>query len=101
MFKLQKFFVMFHRVFEEYGGVFSAALLLCLCQGHSTVGEYAIQLCTLAPELSWNNKALMATFWEGLANRTKDELAGRDLSTSMDGPITRYHCCHMHQYLVC
>lgn len=84
MSNLQQFLVTFQKVFAEPGCTSSAASsLLRLRQGSFTVGQYAIQFRTLASELAWNNEVLVATFWEGLAGRIKDELAGRDLPTSL------------------
>lgn len=86
---LPDFLAAFRKVFDEPGRTSSAASsLLRLRQGNSTVGQYAIQFRTLASELAWNNEALVAAFWEGLAGRIKDELAGRDLPTVLDDLIS-------------
>ncbi|XP_075062018.1 uncharacterized protein LOC142150724 [Mixophyes fleayi] len=79
----------FRKVFDEPGRVSSAASsLLNLRQGSMTVGQYAIQFRTLSSELSWNNEALVAAFWQGLSDRAKDELTSRELSTDLDLLIT-------------
>lgn len=86
---LTEFLATFRKIFGEPGRVSSAASsLLRLRQGSSSVGQYAIRFRTLASELAWNNEALVATFWEGLAGRIKDELAGRDLPTTLDDLIS-------------
>lgn len=75
----------FRKVFEESGRATSAASsLLRLRQVNSMAGQYAIQFRTLASKLAWNNKALIAAFWEGFAGHIKDELVGQDLPTSLD-----------------
>lgn len=86
---LTDFLATFRKIFGEPGRVSSAASsLLRLRQESSSVGQYAIRFRTLASELAWNNEALVATFWEGLAGRIKDELAGRDLPTTLDDLIS-------------
>ncbi|XP_056425875.1 uncharacterized protein LOC130367477 [Hyla sarda] len=57
--------------------------LLTLCQGNSSVGDYAVQFRTLASELAWNDEALCATFKNGLSSRIKGALSARDPPTNL------------------
>ncbi|XP_075043756.1 uncharacterized protein LOC142103578 [Mixophyes fleayi] len=61
-----------------------------LRQGSLTAGQYAVQFRTLAAELRWNDEALIATFWQGLNERIKDDLASRDLPSTLDDIISLY-----------
>lgn len=84
------------RVCEEpFRASTAASFLLCLRQNISTVGQYAIWFCTLASKLSWNNKVLVATFWEGLAGCIKDVLT----SCTLPGWV---HCSgNPHWHYIC
>lgn len=73
----------FRKTFDVPGRTSSAAGTL-LRQGYMTVDQYAVQFCTLTSELAWNNEALTATFWQGLADCIKDQLAGRTISSTLD-----------------
>lgn len=66
----------------------TAGSLLRLLQGTVTVGQYALQFPTLTLELACNNEAFAATFWQGLADRIKDKLAGRTMPSTLDDLIT-------------
>ncbi|KAL6480237.1 hypothetical protein MHYP_G00112700 [Metynnis hypsauchen] len=67
------------------GGREAAPRLLALSQGTCSVADYAIEFRTLAAESSWNEKALMAVFQQGLNGRLKDELATRELPSTLEG----------------
>ncbi|XP_075719847.1 protein unc-93 homolog A-like [Rhinoderma darwinii] len=82
---LRCFLRTFRTVFEEPGRVFLAtASLLTVPQRHTSVGGYASQFRTVAAELIWNNEALVATFWQFLFSNIKDELAARDLPSTLN-----------------
>ena len=40
-----------------------------------TVADYTIDFRTLAAESGWNNEALLTSFYQGLSEDIKDELA--------------------------
>ena len=52
--------------------------LASLRQGSRSVADYAIEFRSLAAESDWDDAALRATFYRGLADNIKDELASRD-----------------------
>ncbi|CAM4635437.1 unnamed protein product [Leuciscus chuanchicus] len=66
----------------------AARRLLDLHQGHQSVADYAIEFRTLASESKWDSEALISTFYHGLSEGVKDELASRDWSTSLEELIT-------------
>ncbi|KAL6458335.1 hypothetical protein MHYP_G00335650 [Metynnis hypsauchen] len=68
------------------GGREAAPRLLALSQGTRSVADYAIEFRTLAAESGWNEEALMAVFQQGLNGRLKDELATRELPSTLEGP---------------
>ncbi|KAL6465200.1 hypothetical protein MHYP_G00253330 [Metynnis hypsauchen] len=67
------------------GGREAAPRLLALSQGTGSVADYAIEFRTLAAESGWNEEALMAVFQQGLNGRLKDELATRELPSTLEG----------------
>ncbi|KAL6476018.1 hypothetical protein MHYP_G00145170 [Metynnis hypsauchen] len=67
------------------GGREVAPRLLALSQGTHSVADYAIKFRTLAAESGWNEEALMAVFQQGLNGRLKDELATRELPSTLEG----------------
>ncbi|KAL6460385.1 hypothetical protein MHYP_G00303510 [Metynnis hypsauchen] len=66
------------------GGREAAPRLLALSQGTGSVADYAIEFRTLAAESGWNEEALMAVFQQGLNGRLKDELATRELPSTLE-----------------
>ncbi|KAL6468355.1 hypothetical protein MHYP_G00240320 [Metynnis hypsauchen] len=66
------------------GGREAAPRLLALSQGTCSVADYAIEFRTLAAESGWNEEALMAVFQQGLNGRLKDELATRELPSTLE-----------------
>lgn len=66
----------------------AARRLLDLHQGHQSVANYAIEFRTLASESKWDSEALISTFYRGLSEGVKDELASRDWGTSLEELIT-------------
>ncbi len=66
----------------------AARRLLDLCQGHQAVADYAIDFRTLASESRWDSEALVSTFYRGLSEDVKDELASRDWGSSLEELIT-------------
>ncbi|XP_075200044.1 extracellular calcium-sensing receptor-like [Anomaloglossus baeobatrachus] len=86
---LSTFLATFHKIFEEPRRLAStASSLMRIRQGNLMVGQYAIKFRTLSSKLGWNNEALVATFWEGLSGRIKEELAGRDIPSSLEDLIS-------------
>lgn len=75
--------------FDEPGHASSATgTRFPLCQGNLTVEQYTIQFRTLAAEHSWNNKTLATTFWQGLAECSKDKLSGREIPAILENVIS-------------
>ncbi len=66
----------------------AARRLLDLCQGNQAVADYAIDFRTLASESRWDSEALVSTFYRGLSEDVKDELASRDWGSSLEELIT-------------
>ncbi|KAL6456552.1 hypothetical protein MHYP_G00350960 [Metynnis hypsauchen] len=66
------------------GGREAVPRLLALSQGTCSVADYAIEFRTLAAESGWNEEALMAVFQQGLNGRLKDELATRELPSTLE-----------------
>lgn len=52
------------------------------------VDQYAISFHILAPELNWNQEALIAIFWQGMADWVKDELAAHELPETLDALVS-------------
>lgn len=67
----------------------AANKLLQLRQGNQSVADYAIQFRTLAAESGWGEQALLATFYNGLADRIKDELASWEEADDLEVLISR------------
>ena len=66
----------------------AARRLLDLRQGPQTVVDYTIQFRTLAEETGWEEEAMISTFYHGLAEEIKDELATRDWGYGLEVLIT-------------
>lgn len=85
----------FHRFTEEMRRVFdhpvkgrqATSQLLDLKQGSSSVSEYAVSFRILAAESGWNDSALQAIFFKGLAGELKDELAVREECNSFNSLV--------------
>ncbi|MEW4363788.1 retrotransposon gag family protein, partial [Burkholderia pseudomallei] len=58
-----------------------------LRQGGSSVSRYTADFRTLTVQTTWGDSALRTAYYEGLASRIKDELAGRELPTTLEGLI--------------
>lgn len=70
-------------------GRMAAKKLLDLRQGNQSAADYAIQFRTLAAESGWGEQALQATFYHGLADRIKDELASWEEVEDLESLISR------------
>ncbi len=66
----------------------AARSLLDLHQGHQVVADYAIEFRTLTSESKWDSETLVSTFYCGLSEYVKDELASRDWGPSLEELIT-------------
>ncbi len=66
----------------------AARSLLDLHQGHQVVADYAIEFQTLTSESKWDSETLVSTFYCGLSEYVKDELASRDWGPSLKELIT-------------
>ena len=64
-----------------------ARKLLQLGQDSRSVADYAVDLCTLAAESTWNMDALFDMYLHGVSEEVKDELAARELPTDLDSLI--------------
>ena len=73
----------------EVSGRAAANKLLQLRQGRQSAADYAIQFRTLAAESSWGEQALLVTFYNGLADRIKDELASWEEAEDLESLISR------------
>ena len=58
--------------------------LLSLNQGRNSVSQYALDFHVLAAECGSDQVALQDVFLKGLSEKIKDELAGRDETTSLE-----------------
>ncbi|KAI2642467.1 Transposon Tf2-6 polyprotein [Labeo rohita] len=58
-----------------------------LKQGERSVSKYTTDFRTLAVQTKWSDAALRTAFYEGLSHRLKDELAVRELPTTLEGMI--------------
>lgn len=67
----------------------AANKLLQLRQGRQSAADYAIQFRTLAAESGWGEQALLATFYCGLADRIKDQLASWEEAENLESLISR------------
>lgn len=67
----------------------AANKLLQLRQGRLSATDYAIQFRTLAAESSWGEQALLVTFYNGLADRIKDELASWEEAEDLESLVSR------------
>lgn len=86
---LQVFTDTLQQVFDHpVSGHEAARRLLDLRQGHQAVADYAIEFRTLASESKWDSEALVSTFYRGLSEDVKDELASRDWGSSLEEVIT-------------
>lgn len=65
----------------------AARLLASLRQGDKSVDQYAIEFRTLAADTKWNESACFDLFYQGLSERLKDELAARDLPSTLHALI--------------
>ncbi|KAI5610531.1 nephrocystin-4-like [Silurus asotus] len=65
----------------------AARLLFSATQGRRSVAEFAAEFRTAATDSGWNPTALYDAFYRGLAAEVKDELAARELSSSLDDLI--------------
>lgn len=76
------------RVFDHpVGGREAAGRLLRLKQGARSAAEYAVEFRTLAPESRWDEEALLATFYYGLSEVLKDDLASREPTKDLESLI--------------
>lgn len=66
----------------------AARRLLELRQGHKPAADCAIEFRTLASESKWDSEALLSTFYHGLSEEIKDELASRDWGSDLKQLIT-------------
>lgn len=86
---LEVFTETLQQVFDHpVSGREAARRLLDLRQGHQSVADYAIEFRTLASESKWDSEALLSTFYRGLSEDVKDELASRDWGSSLEELIT-------------
>lgn len=77
------------RVFDHpVKGKEASKRLLALCQGSTSVAQYAVDFRILAAESGWDDEALQGAFLRGLADNIKDELAVRDETCSLEELIT-------------
>lgn len=91
------FLNIFRQMFEVLGRSSStASALLRLCKGTSTLCQYALHFRNLTAELSWNNEALVAAFYQGLPGGIKDELAGRSIPSGLDALVTLCNQIDIH-----
>lgn len=67
----------------------AANKLLKLRQGSQSAADYAILFRTLATESGWGEQALLATFYHGLADHIKDELASWEEAEDLEVLIDR------------
>lgn len=67
----------------------AANQLLKLRQGTQSAADYAIQFRTLATESGWGEQALLVTFYHGLADHIKDELASWEEAEDLEVLISR------------
>uniref|UniRef100_A0A3P8TGN2 Retrotransposon gag domain-containing protein n=1 Tax=Amphiprion percula TaxID=161767 RepID=A0A3P8TGN2_AMPPE len=58
--------------------------LMNIQQGTRSVAEYALEFRTLAAEASWNDEALWGSFYNGLNETLKDELAMREEPSTLE-----------------
>lgn len=58
--------------------------LAALRQGRRSAADYAVDLKTLSATCEWNEAALTARFWEGLNEKLKDEIFGREFPSCLD-----------------
>uniref|UniRef100_A0A3B3QH18 ribonuclease H n=1 Tax=Paramormyrops kingsleyae TaxID=1676925 RepID=A0A3B3QH18_9TELE len=58
-----------------------------LRQGGSSVSRYTADFRTLTVQTTWGDSALRTPYYEGLAPRIRDELAGRELPATLEGLI--------------
>lgn len=61
----------------------SASRWFRLSQGARTVSEYALEFRTLAAKLGYAEKVLCDRFYDGLADKIKDELVGQELPATL------------------
>ncbi|KAM9481467.1 uncharacterized protein Hap1MRO34_009182 [Clarias gariepinus] len=69
------------------GEVETDTKLYHLRQGGLSVSRYTAEFRTLAVQTAWGDAALRTSYYEGLASRIKDELAGRELPATLEGLI--------------
>ncbi|KAJ7988588.1 hypothetical protein DPEC_G00325110 [Dallia pectoralis] len=63
------------------------AYLVTLMSGHGGVANYAIEFRTLAAESTWNTSSLFDAFLHVLFEEIKDELATRELPSTLEALI--------------
>lgn len=87
------FFKEFHRGFAAPVVPFCASTrLFALTQGRRSVEEYVLEFRTLAAEVNWTENSLSASFYHGLKEYIKDELAYREEPAGLEELIT-LTCC--------
>lgn len=76
------------RVFDRsMVGHEAAREIMLLRQGRRSLTDYAIEFRTLAASSQWNERAQFDAFLNGLSDELKDELASRELPTTLNGLI--------------
>lgn len=73
----------------DVSGRTAANKLMQLRQGRQSATDYAIQFRTLAAESGWGEQALLTTFYHGLSDRIKDELASWEEAENLEVLIAR------------
>lgn len=78
----------FAQIFQSFSaGREGARSLMCLCQGGSSVLDYAIELRTLAADSGWNNSAHIYAYISGLSQCIKEQLISLDLPDNFDNVL--------------
>ena len=86
---IQSFLGALQRVFDSGPSERDACLRLFeVEQGTRSVKDYAVDFRILAARSRWEDRSLTSAFYQGLADRIKDELVNRDWGTSMEDLIT-------------
>ncbi|KAK3570013.1 hypothetical protein QTP86_009167 [Hemibagrus guttatus] len=57
-------------------------------KGSKSAADYVVNFSMLAAPSGWNNSVLLALFWEGLHPALQEEMACRDLNTTLSDYIT-------------
>lgn len=79
----------FKEVFGSIGSISVHDQLYRLCQGRSTVNDYAFQFHTLAAVNGWNETALITAFRQGLNSNICQQMAIYDDVIGLESFIQR------------